>query len=641
MTRIVLVADDSPTIQKRALGILKGEGFEVETVSNGVAAIKRLGLLHPSVVLADISMPGRDGYEVCEFVKNSPEFSHVPVLLIASEMELYDRARGAEVRADGIIKKPFEAHELISIVERLAEKYEAAMPTLAEPPVPLAGRVPTPEFAISSGEVNDAPAAVQQEAPDFDGVPEGVAFSEPVMEEGAGYSPTSQSTGMEVSCSAPQSEAEIASELAAAMESAPTVSASELQSAPAEETPFVAEALLPPGFFAPLSPPVAEAPSSLEPLEAPAPEPLFIEEAAAAPISEPASAPPVTQTSTFSAPLEIADPVWNDETVPAPAEPEPASSHELEPQPAAEATVVSPEVPVDHVSEPSPTRSFLTPSDFDSFSLEDAAGQVPFASETPEAVPAKAVPVEGAPDILWSAPLEETPATVIALSEPAPEVASAEFALAESALEPSSAEPLPEVAAAEAPSTEPLAELAAEEPIPAEPFAEVAVPEPPFAEPSPELVVVEPIPAEPFAEAGVPELPSTEPLAEVAKEEPTPAEPFAEVAVPEPPSVEPSPEIATEEPTPAEPFAEVSVPEPSAAEPSPELVAAESSPAEPLTEVATSPAFDRDLIRSVVHKTVLRMSPPVLPAEAVEEIARRLADEMIAELSSESSPPQA
>ena len=111
MARIVLVADDSPTIQKKAVAILKGEGFEVETVSNGVAAIKRLAVLHPTVVLADVSMPGRDGYEVCEFVKKSEQHALVPVLLVVSDMEPYDDARGAQVRADGIVKKPFEAQE--------------------------------------------------------------------------------------------------------------------------------------------------------------------------------------------------------------------------------------------------------------------------------------------------------------------------------------------------------------------------------------------------------------------------------------------------------------------------------------------------------------------------------------------------
>jgi len=130
VARMVLVADDSPTIQKKALGILKSEGFEVETVSNGVAAIKRLSVIHPVVVLADVSMPGRDGYEVCEFIKNSAELSHVPVLLVASDMEPYDDARGAEVRADGIIKKPFEARDLISLVVKFADQFEASLPRL-------------------------------------------------------------------------------------------------------------------------------------------------------------------------------------------------------------------------------------------------------------------------------------------------------------------------------------------------------------------------------------------------------------------------------------------------------------------------------------------------------------------------------
>ncbi len=149
MARIVLVADDSPTIQKKALGILKGEGFEVETVSNGVAAIKRLAVLHPSVVLADVSMPGRDGYEVCEFIKKSEQHARVPVLLVASDMEPYDDARGAQVRADGIIKKPFVAQELVDIVAKFAEKFEAETAAPPEPvAAPPAPREPTQEMPL-------------------------------------------------------------------------------------------------------------------------------------------------------------------------------------------------------------------------------------------------------------------------------------------------------------------------------------------------------------------------------------------------------------------------------------------------------------------------------------------------------------
>ena len=64
MGRTILVADDSPTIQKKASGILTGEGLDVVTVSNGVAAVKKLPTVNPLVVLADVSMPGKDGYEV-------------------------------------------------------------------------------------------------------------------------------------------------------------------------------------------------------------------------------------------------------------------------------------------------------------------------------------------------------------------------------------------------------------------------------------------------------------------------------------------------------------------------------------------------------------------------------------------------
>ena len=77
MARLILVADDSPTIQRRAQGILQGEGFVVETVPNGVAAIRKLPQLRPVLVLADVSMPGKDGYEVCDFVKTSKDLHHV------------------------------------------------------------------------------------------------------------------------------------------------------------------------------------------------------------------------------------------------------------------------------------------------------------------------------------------------------------------------------------------------------------------------------------------------------------------------------------------------------------------------------------------------------------------------------------
>jgi len=77
----ILVADDNLTIQRMASGILMSEGLEVVTVSNGVAAIRKLATAKPLVIVADVSMPGKDGYEVCDFVKSSPELGDVSVLL--------------------------------------------------------------------------------------------------------------------------------------------------------------------------------------------------------------------------------------------------------------------------------------------------------------------------------------------------------------------------------------------------------------------------------------------------------------------------------------------------------------------------------------------------------------------------------
>jgi CheY-like chemotaxis protein len=178
---LILVADDSPTIQRKAQAILQGEGFEVETVSNGVAAIKKLPKLQPILVLADVSMPGKDGYEVCEFVKTSADFRDVPVLLVGSDLEPYDEQRGAQVRADGIIKKPFAAQDLIAVVAKFTGLGEAQAPqaTLPEtlaasspealPEVPPMG--PGPELSAGSQEQDLA-------AP-----PAGVPFAEPPLDE--------------------------------------------------------------------------------------------------------------------------------------------------------------------------------------------------------------------------------------------------------------------------------------------------------------------------------------------------------------------------------------------------------------------------------------------------------------------------
>ena len=159
MARSILIADDSPIVQRIAQKILREEGFEVETVSNGVAAIKKLPALQPVLVIADVSMPGKDGYEVCEFVKTSADLLHVPVLLVGSDLEPYDVQRGQQVKADGIIKKPFTAHDLIDMVAKFTGPGEA--PTSRSTPAdPLIDEIPAVPERLPDIPLEPAPEPV-------------------------------------------------------------------------------------------------------------------------------------------------------------------------------------------------------------------------------------------------------------------------------------------------------------------------------------------------------------------------------------------------------------------------------------------------------------------------------------------------
>ena len=120
MTRILLV-DDSPHAQRMGERILSDEGYEVVTVSNADAALVRLEDVDPDIVLADTVMPGRTGYDICQYVKMSPRHHYVRVILTAGVSEPFDEAHTKRVEADGTLRKPFEASVLLSAVRALAD----------------------------------------------------------------------------------------------------------------------------------------------------------------------------------------------------------------------------------------------------------------------------------------------------------------------------------------------------------------------------------------------------------------------------------------------------------------------------------------------------------------------------------------
>ena len=152
MRHRLLLADDSVTIQRVVELTFSGEDIEVVTVSDGEAAMAQLSADPPDIVLADIAMPKKNGYEVAAFMKEHPTLSQVPVLLLAGAFEPVDEERAKRVKCDGVLVKPFETHELIM---RVRELIDSARP--AEEPAPAA---PPPR-----GQVVEMPQPVAAPAP--------------------------------------------------------------------------------------------------------------------------------------------------------------------------------------------------------------------------------------------------------------------------------------------------------------------------------------------------------------------------------------------------------------------------------------------------------------------------------------------
>jgi CheY-like chemotaxis protein len=122
MTSRILLADDSPHAQRMGERILREEGFEVVSVTDGETAILRLVDADPDVVLADVFLPGRSGYDLCRHIKQDPRHQHAGVILIAGLLEPVDEEEARRAGADGVLKKPFEASALLDAIRPLADK---------------------------------------------------------------------------------------------------------------------------------------------------------------------------------------------------------------------------------------------------------------------------------------------------------------------------------------------------------------------------------------------------------------------------------------------------------------------------------------------------------------------------------------
>jgi CheY-like chemotaxis protein len=122
----LLLADDSVTIQRVIELTFADEDIQVVAVSDGNQAIARVEEEPPDIVLADIGMPGKSGYEVSSYIKHQPRLAHIPVLLLTGAFEPIDQQKAAEAGCDGVLAKPFEPQLVIGRVRELLSRPRAA-----------------------------------------------------------------------------------------------------------------------------------------------------------------------------------------------------------------------------------------------------------------------------------------------------------------------------------------------------------------------------------------------------------------------------------------------------------------------------------------------------------------------------------
>lgn len=122
MARKILLADDSVTAQNMGRKILADAGYDVVTVNNGSAALKRINDINPDLIVLDVYMPGYSGLEVCQRLKESADTAHIPVLLTVGKLEPFKPEEARRVRADSYIVKPFEASELLTAITKLEDR---------------------------------------------------------------------------------------------------------------------------------------------------------------------------------------------------------------------------------------------------------------------------------------------------------------------------------------------------------------------------------------------------------------------------------------------------------------------------------------------------------------------------------------
>ena len=119
MAKKILSVDDEPNIVASVEYLMKREGYEVATASDGEQALDVLADARPDLMILDVMMPRKNGFEVCGEVRKNPEFANMPILMLSAKGREAEMKKGLSLGADVYITKPFSTHELVEKVNDL------------------------------------------------------------------------------------------------------------------------------------------------------------------------------------------------------------------------------------------------------------------------------------------------------------------------------------------------------------------------------------------------------------------------------------------------------------------------------------------------------------------------------------------
>jgi DNA-binding response OmpR family regulator len=119
MPKRILLVDDEPNILLSLEFLIKREGFQVSTARDGEAALDAVKAQQPDLILLDVNMPKRDGFEVCGLIRANPEWNHMRIIMLTAKGRDIEREKGLSLGADGYITKPFATQEVLEAVREM------------------------------------------------------------------------------------------------------------------------------------------------------------------------------------------------------------------------------------------------------------------------------------------------------------------------------------------------------------------------------------------------------------------------------------------------------------------------------------------------------------------------------------------